>query len=543
MAALSPQSILAKSASPSSAPQDVSRNVLPFNLPGSPAFAVVPADAPPVYGNVKTWGGNGAYVSASRLARDDAGNLYVVGEFQGLVDFDPAHLNPSAVVASNNNTRDAFLGKFDANRNFQWVRTWGSGGRPGFTGLSRDAANGVALDSAGNIYVAGLYQGTVDFGSGFIFTSNGVYSNYLYNNIYVAKFDANGTTQWVHTWGGTTGGEAYSIAVDKGNGFVYVQGDWSTAPLTGTVDFNQNDPAHPDPHGFHGGYDAFLSKFDLNGDFKWARTWGGSGYDDGDSVVVDNSGNIYVCGMYGSTDINFDPDGSDAGKGYEHGPSSNVMRFVNVFLSKFDSAGEFLWVRTWGGLETEDAGGSVVTDSMGNVYAGGRFNCINCNFNGDPKATPVLISTSGDQDAFVSKYDPNGTFLWARTWGGNNKENATNLAVDGADHLYVAGLIGGVRDPKTFVYTSGDAYFAKLTSSGNTQWTRTWGGAGFDTVSGLTLDVTGNVYMAGVFQSTVDFDPDAGVDNRTAVGVTDTFLTKFIVQWLPNILYLPSIHR
>jgi hypothetical protein len=217
------------------------------------------------------------------------------------------------------------------------------------------------------------------------------------------------------------------------------------------------------------------------------------------------------------------------------------MRFVNVFLSKFDSTGKFLWVRTWGGLETEDAGGSVVTDSVGNVYAGGRFNCTNCNFNGDPKATPVFISTSGDQDGFVSKYDTNGTFVWARTWGGSNRENAGNLVVDQANDLYVAGLIGGVRDPKTFAYTAGDAYFAKLTSSGNTQWTRTWGGSGFDNVSGLVLDAADNVYMAGVFQSTVDFDPNAGVDNHTAFGTTDTFLTKFVMQPLTNVVYLPFI--
>jgi hypothetical protein len=522
--------------SPLSIPLDVSFSELSMSLE---PFAA-PSYTNTVFSAVKTWGSSGSFVIVSRLARDDTGNLYVVGEFSGTVNFDPAHLNSNAIVTSSNHTTDAYLVKFDSNRNFQWVRTWGTGGVPGFVGSARDAANGVAVDTSGDVYVAGLYQGAISFGTGITFTSNGVYSNQLYNNIYVAKFNSNGTAQWAHTWGGTTGGEAYSIAVDKINGYVYVQGDWSTAPLTGTVDFNQNDPAHPDVHSFNGGYDAFLSKFDLAGNFQWARTWGGNGYDDGDSVAVDSSGNIYVCGMYGSTNINFDPNGSDLGKGHEHGPTTDLMRNVNVFLSKFKINGDFLWVRTWGGLNTEDAGGSVVTDGLGNVYAGGRFNCTNCNFNGDPVATPVIVSSTGNQDGFVSKYDASGTFLWTSTWGGSNNENASNLVVDASNNLYVAGMVGGVRN-SIFAYIAGDAYFAKLSHNGSTQWTKTWGGTGFDNISGLVVDSAGNAYLAGNFQNTVDFDPSNSVDNHTATGTKDAYLMTFVAQWITDTLYLPFI--
>ena len=503
-----------------------------------------------VFSAVKTWGGNGAFVSTNRLVRDDAGNLYVVGEFSKTVNFDPAGPNPSATVTSQNGTIDAFLVKFDANRNFQWVRTWGGApvGTPKIAcGDGRDSASGVGVDTTGNVYVAGLYQYRVDFGGGLVYTSN-VPSHFTpcgtllsWNNIYVASFSPSGTIRWAHTWGGTSGGEAYNLAIDKTNGYVYVQGDWSTNPNTGTVDFNQNDPALPDPHSNHGSYDAFLSKFDLNGNFVWAKTWGGPGYDDGDSVAVDGSGNIYSCGMYGSVDINFDPLGTDAGKGHGHYTPTVQTQYMNVFLVKFNPGGNFQWVRTWGGPNTTDAGGAVATDSAGNVYAGGRFNCTNCNFNGDPAGIPVMVSTNGDLDAFVSKYDASGNFLWKWTWGGSNKENTNGLVIDAANNVYIAGLASGTTDPVTWAFISGDALFAKLDSNGSMQWSKTWGGTGFDNVTGVALDTTGNVYLAGSFQNTVDFNPDSGLDNHTAIGTKDAFLIKFVAEWITDTVYLPFI--
>jgi len=522
----------------SSAPQAV-----PFRYP--PKSLVLRATTvytPPVYSGVKTWGGSGAFASAARVAVDDSGNIFVAGEFQGTVDFDPAHLHSNAIVTSNNNTMDAFLSKFDSNRNFLWVRTWGSG-------IGRDAANGVDVDSSGNAYVAGLYQGTVDFGSGFVYTSNAMppaIPNPM-NNIFVAKFNPAGVTQWVHTWGGTTGGEGYSLVVDRANNAVYVQGDWSTHPTTGTVDFNQNDPAHPAPRQNHGFYDAFLSKFDLNGNFLWNDTWGGHGYDDGTSVAVDNLGNVYVCGMYGSTDINFDPAGSSAGLGHAHGgdPATD-WTYVNVFLSKFDSQGNFKWVRTWGGLQTDDAGGAVVADKLGNVYVGGRFNCTNCNFNGDPLGVPVTISTSSDLDGFISKYDSSGNFLWVRTWSGSTKEFVSGLLLDKAGNIFATGIVSGTTNPMSGAYTSANAHIAVLTPSGTTLWARTWGSTGFDTFNTPSaMDAVGNIYTAGSFENTVNFNTEGGTDNKTAAGTDDAYLMKFIVQYqyLPSSLYLPLVAR
>ena len=103
-----------------------------------------------------------------------------------------------------------------------------------------------------------------------------------------------------------------------------------------------------DNHTSVGKNDIFLSKFDPSGNFKWAKTWGGSGNEFNGGVAVDKSGSAYVTGSFPGT-VDFDP-----GSGVdEHG---SINGSYDVFLSKFDSAGNFLWAKTWGGIDDDDAG-------------------------------------------------------------------------------------------------------------------------------------------------------------------------------------------
>lgn len=480
-----------------------------------------------VYNSAKTWGGTDGDILAKHIALDQHGNRFVVGEFSGTVDFDPAGLNASATFTSTNGTVDAFLSKFDAGGRLVWVHTWG-GGQPGDSKpQGRDAANGVALDAQGHIYVAGLYQETVNFGNGLSATSNAPSGS---NNIYLLQFDASGTPQWLRTWGGTTGGEAYSVAVDKW-GYVYVEGDWSTGHDAVGVDFNPRGPTH-DLHYNHGMYDAFLARYDSSGNFQWAKTWGGWGYDDGPGVAVDNAGGVYVAGMYGSQDINFDPAGTSKGLG--HPASDNSYVYVDVFLSKFDSNGNFQWVRTWGGQGVTDAGEVVTLDRAGYVYIGGRFQCVNCNFNvgaNGPANPPDPHSTHGNFDAFVSKFSPDGVFQWARTWGGTLWDATGGMAVDPANNLYAGEIISGTMN-SWFAVIDSDAASAKFTPDGTLQWQRAWGNAGIGQdvtcVWDLAVDGANNLYTVGSFQGTVNFNPDGGVDSHPALGTDDAFLTTFL---------------
>jgi hypothetical protein len=474
-----------------------------------------------VYSQGKTWGGSGEDLGEA-VAVDGSGNVYVSGYFNGSVDFDPG----SGVDShTSNGGRDVFLSKFDANRNFQWTKTWGGSGD--------ERGESVAVDGSGNVYVAGPFRSTVDFDPGIgvdNHTAPGVE-----NDAFLCKFDTNGNFQWARTWGGTTGDEAYSVAVD-GFGNAYVGGDFSSA----TVDFDPGSGV--DSHTNHGFFDAFLTKFASDGTFQWAKTWGGEGYDDGPGVAVDGLGNVYVGGMYASQTINFDPAGGSGGLGHQAHDSGAL---VDVFLSKFDSSGNFQWVNTWGGQGTDEVGQTVTVDGANNVYVGGRFGCAPCDFN--PGAGTDSQSSHGDLDAFVSKFDASGTFQWAKTWGGTGWDAEGGLITDSSNNVYVTGIFANTVDfgSGSGVSSHGlwDAFLSKYDSNGNFLGAQTWGSSGDDGGYRLARDAADNVYVAGWFHGTVDFDPGGGVDNHTAVGGSDAFLSIFTQISLDKFVYLPLVQR
>jgi hypothetical protein len=490
-----------------------------------------------------TWGGS-LDDGGGRAAVDAWGNVYVAGQFSGEVDFDPAPAITDTHTSSNGSI-DAYLSKYDSRGQFLWAKTWG--------GDKRDVAYDVSVDGAGNAYVVGPFRGTVDFNPDPAITetysSNAISGTIFENNIYLSKFTPDGTLLWVRTWGPALipgrysfGAEGYTVAVD-GN-YLYVVGDFSGDQTDfdpwGNHDWHQN---HLPPSGpvF---FDAFLVKFDLDGNFQWAKTWGGEGYDDGPGVAVDSLGNVYVAGMYASQDINFDPAGGPGGLGH---PAHDSGILVDVFLSKFDSDGNFQWVKTWGGQGTDDAMGTVVVDRMDRVYVAGRFASVDCDF--DPEGMPDLHSTNGLFDAFVSKFDANGVFQWARTWGGPDDDMAMGLAVDGWNHVYVSGWFASTvdMDPGDGVdnHTSNgghDVFLSQFDPGGSLDWARTWGGSGEDS-SGIAVDWQGvnSLYATGKFADVVDFDPGSGVDPHTSNGGEDAFLSQFLFQSYAT--YLPLVAK
>ncbi len=489
----------------------------------SPQLPIAPV---PNWSWAKTWGGN-ADDSASNIAVDVSGNMYLVGEFGGSADLDPG-----SGVASDSAVggQDVFLSKFDAAGIFQWARTWGGSGR--------DVPCGVGMDASGNIYVTGHFQNTVDFNPDPVLTDTHSSNAGSMNNVFLSKFSPGGNFLWAKTWGPSDGGaEGYSLAVD-GTNHIYVEGDFTGT----TTDFNP-DPVATDWHTNHPGpianFDSYLSKFDSDGNFIWARTWGGEGYDDGPGVAVDSLGNVYVGGMYASTNINFDPAGGSGGLGH---PAHDSGILVDAFLSKFDSNGNFQWVRTWGGQGKEDIGAVVVVDGANNVYIGGRFMSVNCDF--DPGEATDIHSSNGDHDAFISKYDPNGNFLWAKTWGGTGWDAIGSLAIDGANNVYSTGVFSATvnfdPDGSANVTSNGgkDVFLSEFDPNGTFLSAKTWGGSGDDWGYHVTVAGADGTYVTGSFSGITDFDPGSGMDNHTSYGGKDAFLSKFI----PAVTYATKLY-
>jgi hypothetical protein len=261
----------------------------------------------------------------------------------------------------------------------------------------------------------------------------------------------------------------------------------------------------------------------------WARTWGGTDIDTAASVGVDASGFIYVTGIFYGT-VDFDP-----GPGIQEITGAGSL---DCYLSKFDTSGRLVWVRTWGGAFW-DQPTDLALDESGNIYVTGYFSDT---VDFDPGPDLTEISSHGDWDCFVSKFNPNGDFQWVRTWGDGYWDMSMGIAVDDTS-FYVTGEFRGVVDfdpgPGVTEYNAvpGASFLSRFDTSGNFKWARAWSGDGGYDDEGMAVAARGgSIYVTGVFDGKCDFDPGSGKDEHTSFNYyQDIYLSKFVAngdfQW------------
>jgi hypothetical protein len=440
--------------------------------------------------------GDTGYENLSSLVADGLGNVYSTGGFQNTVDFDPG---PGTFTLSTTNGPGMFLLKLDAAGNFLWVKQIG-----GFS---------IKLDALGNIYIAGSFQGTVDFDPGvgtFNLTSAGN------TDIFVCKLDAGGNFIWAKNMGGTNAEYAYEIAVDASYN-VYTTGYFTSF-------FADFDPGSGSYYLFPNGLsDIFVSKLDASGNFLWAKQIGGSNLDLGGSIAVDGVGNAIVVGTFSSTVIDFDP-----------GPGSYTLSNnggMDFFIEKLDPAGNFSWAKAIGGA-TDDAAISVFADLSGYIYTTGYFSGSNVNF--DPISGTFSMSSFGGNDVFISKYDPSGNFIFAKQLGGSLNDIGQSVFADGTGHIYLTGSFEGTCDfdPGSSTVNSvsnglSDVFINILDPAGNFYWSGQLGGPNNDIGYSLAATPIGEIYTGGDFYSNIaDFDCGIGTYTLGSAGNSDAFIHK-----------------
>ena len=260
-----------------------------------------------------------------------------------------------------------------------------------------------------------------------------------------------------------------------------------------------------------------------NIEYEWAKNFGGSAYDYGNSICTDASGNVYFTGNFNGT-ADFDP-GSGTNNLVSNGNS-------DIYITKLDAAGNLIWAKSVGGIADDIAYG-ITIDDFGNVYTTGSFS-LTVDF--DPGPGVNNLSYNGSADIFILKLDGSGNFVWAKNLGGASDEIGQSIVVDGSGNVYSTGWFYNTADfdPGTGVYNltangSMDIYISKLDASGNFVWAKNIGGTGADEGPSIRLDATGNILITGYFNNTVDFNPGTGTENITAVGSSDIFVLKLDV--------------
>lgn len=374
-----------------------------------------------------------------------------------------------------------------------WVKNMG--------GLNQETGGGIAVDNTGNVYTTGFFRGTTDFDPGpgtYNLTAEGTGLG-----AFISKLDVNGNFVWAIEVDGTDWERGFGIAVDNA-GNVY-----STGYFEGTVDFNPGSGTFNLSSANSG---AYMLKLDTDGSFIWAKSTSGSEYEYGRAIAVDNTQNVYIMGEFSGT-VDFDP-----GVGVTTLTDSNPNG--DVFILKLDAAGDFEWARSFVGT-SDDVARSIKVDADGNVYStGGFYGTVDF----DPGAGVFNLTSTGTDDAFISKLDLNGNFVWAKNIGSTGIDRAQGLAVDGSSNVYVTGHFSGTVDfdpgAGTFSLTSQqhDAFTLKLDTDGDFVWAKSISGPSFDENYTIDVDDAGSVYVGGSSSGTVDFDPGTGVFNLEAIG-------------------------
>lgn len=392
----------------------------------------------------------------------------------------------------------------------QWLK--------GISGAGSQLGKGIAVDAGGNVFVTGTFAGTTDFDPGpgtFLLSSSCPcdVSNPPKADVYLAKYDRNGSFLWALRIGGGDADISGGVSVDAaGNVFV-------TGTFWGASDFDPGPSAYTLTSA--GSSDVFLAKYTTDGALLWAKNFGGILNDTGDDLAIDAGGNCVVTGSFlGNADL-------DPGVGVAAFNGGNT---TDAFFAKFNSAGELLWARDIEGSGEENGHGISVNPS-GEVYITGTFFGTS---DLDAGAGVTVVSGAGSKDTYLAKYNGSGQFLWGKSFGAAGDEQAVDIAADAAGNLYAVGYFVGTvnfnTDGGTTVLTSPSGLFngflMKLSTTGGFQWAFSIGGGGDDASLSVTVDAAGNPCLTGYFQGTVDFDPGPSAYPMTGTG-NEIFLANY----------------
>jgi hypothetical protein len=377
-------------------------------------------------------GGSGTDL-AQHVAVDGAGNAYVVGRTNS-ANFPTT---AGAYQTANAGGYDGFMCRFDSTGNLVYSTYLG--------GSANEYGFGIAVDGAGNIYVAG-YTGSTNFP-----TTPGAYqtANAGGNDAYIAKFDSTGNLVYSTYIGGIGADSGRNTAVDS-TGNIYISG------YTASLNFPTTAGAYQTANA--GGNDAFVTKFNSSGNLIYSTYLGGSGADYVYGIAINGTGNIHIAGRTNSTNF---PTTAGA---YQ---TANAGGDYDGYVTKFDSSGNLVYSTYFGGTSLDQAN-DIAVDGTGNIYITGQTDSTNL----PTTADAYQKINANPTDGFISKFDSSGNLVYSTYLGGaSGADYGQSIAVNGMGDICITGQTNSITFPVTpgaYQTTFGggiDAFLARVTTA------------------------------------------------------------------------------
>lgn len=411
----------------------------------------------------------------NRLRTDAHGNVFITGITQSVADIATTGSFRQMLTGGY----DAFLAAFSVTGQLRWATYFG--------GAGDDYAFSMAIDRSGSLLVTGgttsdhymatsgshqpLYAGDSAFGIG---------------DAFLAKFDESGQLSWATYFGGTLSDCSNAVVTDENNN-IYIGGYTNSASGIATAgSYKDALPAlaiGPPPP------DAFLAKFNANGQILWSTYYGGDGNDIITGMAIASSGEILVAGETSTTNL-----ASSGAYQDQYGGGT-----ADVFVTRFSPAGDPVWCTYLGGADYEHAT-DIAADKQGNYYVAGGV------YGGDMLATPgacQLTFGGGGADGFLAKFNVHNLPSWSTYIGGSGFDQVNGVAVDDAGNIIVTGITSSANNMlqapgsgKHYFYTTGtlpNGFLAKYNAIGQRLWGTYYEGVG-KSVGCFNKD---HIYFAG----------------------------------------------
>jgi hypothetical protein len=450
---------------------------------------------------VKSMGTTDQRIYAKSIATDKLGNSYTIGTFEGTCDMDPS---TSSLFLSSTGSYDIYISKFDIKGNLIWAKQI-------IGNANNESPTGIRVDDGGNIYITGFLVGTMDFDPG---TKVNNLSSLGEEDVFILKLNTDGDFVWVKQIGSNSFETVSDIQIDQ-TGNIYLLGSFAS-----TLDVDPSSIAVHILSASQG--NTFILKFDNLGQLIWAKNFGGS-TTIGNGLGLDKKNNVYCVGYF-SDYADFDP----SPKVY------NITAFGtsvdcddDAFVLKLDDLGSFLWAKHFGGKNKTYAF-DITIDKENSLYISGNFDNT-CDF--DPNAGVYNLKSSGNNDGFITKWDSLGNFYWAHKIGGASYGDLVNqTAVDQDNNIFILGMFNGMVDfglgtkyhPLMSKATQ-DSYILKIDKTGKFIDAQSF--YGYSTA--FKLQNNGDLYVAGDYSGSGDFDPDASASfAMSSKGIIDAFVLK-----------------